>query len=72
MKIACSAPAPGARRWPFGGARHDVLLWARDAAQAAAMQARALQPRYLPEWRCRTAARRRPTWQPALAMAATA
>jgi glycerol-3-phosphate dehydrogenase (NAD(P)+) len=26
-----------------------TLLWARDAAQAAAMQASALQPRYLPD-----------------------
>ena len=30
-------------------ARHEVTLWARDAAQAAAMQAQRLNARYLPE-----------------------
>ena len=61
MKSSCSAPAPGARRWPSApAARHRVALWARDAAQAAAIAAARANERYLPgvalpPTRCRSA-----------------
>ena len=44
-RSSCSAPVPGARRWRSPRRRATtVLLWARDAAQAAEMARDALQP----------------------------
>ncbi len=50
MKIAVlGAGAWGTALAAAAAPRHDVLLWARDAAQAAEMQAQRCNLRYLPE-----------------------
>ena len=46
--VVLGAGAWGTALAVAAGRRHPVLLWARDAAQAAAMQARQVNGRYLP------------------------
>ena len=50
MRIAVlGAGAWGTALAAAAATRHEVLLWARDPAQAVAMQARRRNPRYLPD-----------------------